>query len=131
MNSNIGNLTLLFSIDCQLREQGSAAAAAKRLAKQRDSVRGEISKPFLSSYDALMREGRYPPFVEARGSHCGGCNLRLTPQLACALRRGEGLLACPHCRRLLFSAFDSDSPGTARPDLRIAVSASCSGSSLH
>ncbi len=131
MNSNIGALTLLFSIDRQLREQGSADAAAKRLAKKRDVVRGEISKPFLSSYDTLMREGRYPPFVEVRGSHCGGCNLRLTPQLACAIRRGEDLLACPHCRRLLFNAFDSDSPATARPGLRNAVSASRSGSSLH
>ncbi len=131
MNSNIGALTLLFSIDCQLRKQRSANSAAKGLAKQRDLIRGEISKPFLSSYDALMRDGRYPPFVEARGSHCGGCNLRLTPQLACAIRRGEGLLECPHCRRLLFNAFDSDLPTTARPDLRYSASASRSGSSLR
>ena len=102
MNEKIDALRLLFSIDRRLREsEGTADVIVRRLEKRRASLRKEISKLLLKSYDALMSADRYPPVVEARGSHCGGCNLRITPQLACEIRRGE-LRPCPHCRRLLF-----------------------------
>lgn len=135
MNKQIAALRLLFSIDRQLRKpEGPADVTAKRLDKRRGLLRRKISGVLLTSYDALMRAGRYPPIVEVRGSHCGGCNLRLTPQIAREIRRGDGLLACPHCRRLLCretrsDAFESDGPMTSRPDLARSASASSSGDS--
>jgi len=130
MNKKIDALRLLFSIDSQLREQDwTADVVAGNLEKQRASVRRRIPKLLLKSYDALMGAGRYPPVVEARGSHCGGCNLRLTPQFAYEIRRGEGLLPCPHCRRLLFhgagrQAFDSGRPADARHGVPRSIAAS-------
>ncbi len=103
MNKTIGALRLLSSIDRQLLEhEGSRELAVKSLEERRASVRREISRFLLSSYDALLRARRYPPVVELRGAHCSGCHLRLTPRLVYQIRRGEGLLACPHCHRLLF-----------------------------
>jgi predicted nucleic acid-binding Zn-ribbon protein len=137
MDKKIDALRLLFSVDSQLREQnGTADAATRSLEKQRVSLRRKIPKPLLKSYDALLDAGRYPPVVEARGSHCGGCNLRLTPQLAYQIRRGEGLLPCPHCRRLLFhpvsqQAFETGRPGGARPAALRAASASEAAASSH
>lgn len=121
MNKKVDALRLLFSIDSQLREkeEGTAEVVSESLKKRRTSVRRRIPRPLLKSYDALLDAGRYPPVVEARGAHCGGCHLRLTPQLAREIRRGEGLLPCPHCRRLLFHdgsplAFDAGRPAAAR-----------------
>ena len=130
MKKKIEDLRLLFSVDSQLREQqGTADAAASNLQKQRTSLRRRIPKLLLKSYDALLEAGRYPPVVEVRGSHCGGCHLRLTPQLANEIRRGASLLPCPHCRRLLFpdasrQAFESGRRATVRPEVLRAASAS-------
>lgn len=135
MKKKIDALKLLFSIDRQLREQElTADVVAGDLEKRRASLRRRISKVLLNSYDALMGAGRYPPVVEARGSHCGGCNLRLTPQFAYEIRRGEGLLACPHCRRLLFhderrNALDSRRPAAARSGVLRSASGSGSAAS--
>lgn len=101
MTETIHGLRLLFSIDRDLKEPESAREAAA-LGKQRSLVSSRIPAPILSGYEALMRAGRIPPVVEAPGSHCGGCNLRLTPRFVSEIRRGQRLLACPHCGRLLF-----------------------------
>ncbi|MGE5275448.1 MAG: zinc ribbon domain-containing protein [Acidobacteriota bacterium] len=138
MNKKIDALRLLFSIDSLLREkeEGTAEAAAESLKRRRTSVRRKIPKPLLKSYDALLDAGRYPPVVEARGAHCSGCNLRLTPQLAHEIRRGEGLLPCPHCRRLLFHdrsrlAFDSGRPAAARTGVLRPAATSDSAALTH
>jgi hypothetical protein len=39
-----------------------------------------------------------------RGAHCGGCYMRIPPQLDALVRRGQSLCSCPHCRRLLYSS---------------------------
>lgn len=101
MERTIGALRFLFSIDRQLQAEASEDLTAEDL-EQRARVRREISGSLLTSYDALMRARRWPPVVAVRGSHCSGCNLRLTPQLANQVGRGERLLECPHCSRLLF-----------------------------
>ena len=73
----------------------------KTLEKRRAALRHAIPDAFLAAYDALGRIGRYPVVVEVRSAHCGGCYLRLPPQLDSAIRRRQTLPACPPCRRLL------------------------------
>ena len=102
MEKTIGALNELFSIDHELRErQTESTAAARTLLDRRSEIRQRLSAYLLSTYDSLVRARRFPPVVEVRDGYCGGCNLRLPPQLDHLVRGGRALLTCPHCLRLL------------------------------
>jgi hypothetical protein len=74
------------------------------LEERRVALRRAIPGVFLAVYDALGQVGRRPVVVPVRGAHCGGCYLRLPPQLDSSIRRRQSLCPCPHCRRLLYSS---------------------------
>jgi predicted nucleic acid-binding Zn-ribbon protein len=49
-----------------------------------------------------LREGRRGVAVaEARAGGCMGCNMQLPPQMYNNLYKGEELITCPHCQRIL------------------------------
>ncbi len=103
MDKTIRALTELSSIDRLVREKnGAPDAVTKKLEEQRAALRRQISGLLLAAYDVLTRARRYPPIVEMRGGYCGGCNLRLPPQLDNQVRGEKNLFACPHCHRLLY-----------------------------
>lgn len=54
------------------------------------------------SYTLL--NGRFPGSVCApvEGDSCAGCHWSLVPHIAQAVRRGEELVRCDHCRRILY-----------------------------
>ena len=70
---------------------------------RRAVLREAIPGIFLAAYDVLGRLRRRPVVVPVRSAHCGGCYLRLPPQLDSAVRRRQSLCICPHCRRLIYS----------------------------
>lgn len=74
------------------------------LEERRAALRKTIPGLFLAAYDALGRQGRRPILVPVRRAHCGGCYLRLPPQLYSSIRRRQSLYPCPHCGRLLYSS---------------------------
>lgn len=79
------------------KEEASAAAAAKIRQEHIKSIPPGI----LKRYEQL-REGRKGvAVVEARDGGCLGCNMQLPPQLYNNLYRGEELITCPHCQRML------------------------------
>jgi predicted nucleic acid-binding Zn-ribbon protein len=120
-------ITLLFELD-ELDPQ--AEQAQKVLAEQRDvagvalagladetqrhklelaSVEGSISalRPTLDAaalalYDRTAK--RYPraAVAELKGELCVGCNVKLRPMLASEIRRGEKIVQCENCTRLLY-----------------------------
>ena len=79
------------------KEESSAAADAK--------IRAEIVKslpvPLFKRYEKLREVRRGIAVVEARDGGCLGCNMQLPPQLYNNLYRGEELITCPHCQRML------------------------------
>jgi hypothetical protein len=120
MDKTVRALEDLTTTDGQLR---SDAPLTKRLInslkKRRAALRGSIPDTFLAAYDALGRMGRRPAVVEVRNSACGGCFLRLPPQLDSAIRHRQSLRSCPHCRRLLYSPApaEGDNPSAAKPEI--------------
>lgn len=52
-------------------------------------------------YTLLRQQRRGIAVVEAREGCCSGCNMNLPPQLYNSLYRGEELIICPHCQRIL------------------------------
>jgi hypothetical protein len=105
MDRTVRALTELCTVDDQVSQKealidGLALALEERRAALRESIPGL----FLAAYDALGRLGRRPVVVQVQSVHCGGCYLRLPPQLDSSLRRRLSLCPCPHCRRLLYAS---------------------------
>jgi hypothetical protein len=96
----------LSQVDSQLSGEGALTdRVAHALECRRAALRKAIPGNFLAAYDALGRAGRRPAVVPVvRGAHCGGCYMRIPPQLDALVRRGQSLCSCPHCRRLLYSS---------------------------
>jgi predicted nucleic acid-binding Zn-ribbon protein len=69
------------------------------------AAREEIIKGLPASvirrYTQLREQRRGLAVAEARGGSCLGCNMNLPPQLYNTLFRGEELITCPHCQRML------------------------------
>jgi predicted nucleic acid-binding Zn-ribbon protein len=66
------------------------------------ALRPTIDPPTLSMYDRASR--RYPRYAvaELKGDLCVGCNVKNRPMLASEVRRGEKLVLCENCTRILY-----------------------------
>lgn len=55
----------------------------------------------VKRYVRLREMRRGVAVVEARDGNCLGCNINLPPQLYNTLFRGDELITCPHCQRMV------------------------------
>jgi C4-type zinc ribbon domain len=120
MDKTVRALEDLSATDSQLGGDAPLTAEFVRaLEKRRTALRDAIPSALLVAYDALGRMGRRPAVVQVRNAHCGGCYLRLPPQLASAIRHRQSLRSCPHCRRLLYSPApgEGESASESKPEL--------------
>jgi predicted nucleic acid-binding Zn-ribbon protein len=95
-------------------EQNTAQRRQEKLAEiaaiQKDidadvARRGEITKHLPASlikrYNSLREQRRGQAVAIARDGYCLGCNMNLPPQLYNTLFRGDEMICCPHCQRVL------------------------------
>jgi predicted nucleic acid-binding Zn-ribbon protein len=80
-------------------EQLEAAIAADTTAREA-AVKG-LPASVMRRYSLLREQRRGVAVVEARDGYCLGCNMQLPPQLYNTLFRGDELITCPHCQRVL------------------------------
>src|SRR6266542_1603312 len=119
MDKTVRALEDLSATDSQLGGDAPLTAEFVRaLEKRRTALRDAIPSALLVAYDALGRMGRRPAVVQVRNAHCGGCYLRLPPQLASAIRHRLTLRSCPHCRRLLYAPApeESENANASQPE---------------
>lgn len=67
----------------------------------RDELLKQLSQNLVRRYYQLREQRRGQALAEVRGGSCLGCNMNLPPQLYNTLFRGEELMYCPHCQRIL------------------------------
>lgn len=78
-------------------EETTVASSAKARGERIKSIPPGMFKRYEK-----LREGRRGIAVaEARAGGCMGCNMQLPPQMYNNLFRGEELITCPHCQRIL------------------------------
>ncbi|BCS35646.1 hypothetical protein TBR22_A48800 [Luteitalea sp. TBR-22] len=67
------------------------------------ALRPTIDAGALALYDRVSK--RYPRGAvgELRGDLCIACNVRIRPMLASAVRKGEQIMQCENCTRLLYA----------------------------
>ncbi len=80
-------------------EQLEAAISADTTA--REAAAKGLPSSVMRRYGLLREQRRGIAVVEAKDGYCLGCNMQLPPQLYNTLFRGDDLITCPHCQRVL------------------------------
>ena len=101
------------------------ASQSELLAKQRvereqvfASLPGSMSNMY-SRIRARIRDG--VAVAEARNRSCTACFMSLRPQVMAEIRRGEDVITCDNCGRILFYVTDSLQADTAAPQPNVAI----------
>ena len=68
---------------------------------ERDSLLSAISKPLLSRYERLSRRSG-SALAEAKNGACLACRMTIRPQMLSEIRRGDQLIDCENCSRILY-----------------------------
>jgi len=109
----------LKAFDEETATNGERLAAAR---KEREEVFANLPKPMSNLYSrikARIRDG--VAVAEARNRSCTACFMSLRPQVMAEIRRGEDVITCDNCGRILFYVTDSVKADAAAPQPNVAI----------
>ncbi|PON17760.1 hypothetical protein C2W62_11505 [Candidatus Entotheonella serta] len=82
--------------------QETLSSDMSRYGHERDELITRIHPDFYTAYQQAAQRGGGVAVVDVMPDEtCGGCYLRIRPQLISEVRKQEGMVTCPHCRRIL------------------------------
>jgi hypothetical protein len=106
----------------EARERTAAdETAAAALRKERAAMVGSIAPAVYQRYERIRKGRRGRAVAEAVEGRCSACNLTLRPQLSQDLKKGEQILSCESCQRILYynpPVSVEDLAGEAAPAVR-------------
>ncbi|MBW1992703.1 MAG: hypothetical protein JRI59_11485 [Deltaproteobacteria bacterium] len=82
-----------------------------RLEKQRQGLREGLPATLLRRYELISQRRNGTAIAEVRDGVCTGCHMNILPQQFIDLQKGEEILQCPHCQRILFWLGDEAEEG--------------------
>jgi predicted nucleic acid-binding Zn-ribbon protein len=68
---------------------------------ERQDVVARLDAKLYTLYQRLVAQRGGLAVVQLHEGTCGGCHLKVQPQLVSEIRRQETLITCPHCQRML------------------------------
>jgi predicted nucleic acid-binding Zn-ribbon protein len=77
-------------------------ASASELRKERTAIVKQVSPPIYQRYERVRAARRGIAVAEAIDGRCSRCNMALRPQFFQDLKRGDQLMACESCQRILY-----------------------------
>ena len=80
------------------------AAELTELDRQQKNLSESLERPLLSRYNRLKTLRKGFAVAQVREGACTGCRLQLPPQLVAEVKRGDQLLDCSYCHRILYVA---------------------------
>jgi uncharacterized protein len=86
------------------REQATGAMGGEieGLLQKRAALVAEMTRETLALFDLVSHAHKNSVVAEVRDGHCTACHVRLRPQMSNEVRRGDRLIQCESCRRILF-----------------------------
>ncbi len=78
------------------------AESMKGLEQERSALSDKVEKKLLDEYKRLVATQRGLAVVALKGNICTGCHFSLPPQLVAEVRKGEKVLICSYCHRILY-----------------------------
>jgi predicted nucleic acid-binding Zn-ribbon protein len=85
--------------------QARVTAAQEKLdilQKERSAAGAEIPPPVFSRYEFIRNRLAHPVIVPVNQGVCSGCHISSPPQIFIELQRGQQILSCPNCQRLIY-----------------------------
>ncbi len=84
------------------------------LKRQRKDAGRSVPGPVLGRYEFIRSRLAAPVIVRVKGGVCEGCHISIPPQSYNELQKGEQILSCPNCQRLIYwcEHFTPDEPET-------------------
>jgi predicted nucleic acid-binding Zn-ribbon protein len=107
----------LAEIEAQIKERqdvlaeksAAVAAAVKKLEErragldeQRKKQRKGIPAQLLKRYEFIRQRRNGTAIASVQEGVCFGCHMNILPQQFIDLQKGEEILQCPHCQRILY-----------------------------
>jgi len=80
----------------------AAQAQLDVLQKKRSAAVAEIPPPVFSRYEFIRNRLEHPVIVPVNQGVCSGCHIAIPPQIFIELQRGQQILSCPNCQRLIY-----------------------------
>ncbi len=102
------------TLDDDTGHQREALVAAERNVVEVRAALGAADRVALATYDRVSRRHPRSVVVELRNDSCSGCNVRLRQMLTTDIRRGEKIVQCESCTRILFVARPVPAPAPTR-----------------
>ncbi len=90
------------------KEYESFNSKLQKLKAQEDAECEGIDPETIMKFQRIIRRNR-KGIVSVKGNVCDGCHMVLPAQFANEVQRGEKILFCPYCSRILFYEESSDS----------------------
>jgi len=91
------------------RQAAEVAAQVKELEQKRavlqekrDILKKELPAPLLKRYDFIRQRRNGSAISEVQEGVCLGCHMNILPQQFIDLQKGEEIIQCPHCQRILY-----------------------------
>src|SRR5262249_29339090 len=92
-------------------ENGELSLAA--MTSRRSETAGSIPSNLLAVYERVAKIRRGQAMAEVRDSTCTACRMRVRPKVFSDVRRGDQLITCDSCSRILFYRPDARQPAEA------------------
>ncbi len=68
----------------------------------REKAQEDVPKPVLSRYEFIRKRLPHPVIVPVTAGVCSACNISIPPQIFINLQRGDNIINCPNCQRLIY-----------------------------
>ena len=85
----------------QAEHAQALAADLERLTAERTALAADIDEGLRKRYELLLDRKGGLAVVEIRQGDCGGCRMRVAPQLITQVHRNSDPVYCPSCHRIL------------------------------
>ncbi|MGC2692498.1 MAG: C4-type zinc ribbon domain-containing protein [Desulfobaccales bacterium] len=111
--------TLIQERQALLGQRAAEVAAAvkvleqrlKVLEEQRKGLRKGVPAPLLKRYEFIRQRRNGTAIAPVQDGVCFGCHMNILPQQFIDLQKGEEILQCPHCQRILYWQEEAESGG--------------------
>ncbi len=70
-------------------------------AEERKAIVAQMTPAFYNNYERIRKKTKNTPIADATDGRCEACRISLRPQLFQDLRRGDTIMTCESCGRLL------------------------------
>ena len=72
------------------------------LKKMKAELIENVSPVILARYERLLKNKKDAVVVPSRHKSCGGCNMKLTPQVIMKLKGSMEVVSCENCQRIVY-----------------------------